>query len=173
MKAFVTFGDRNDPDRFSKIGLRLISEGIHDVSLMELLEERYPGFSRNEADRHSALDLTVPLQSYDYLPSGGSMQVDSDRRILPLAASSVVITDVYRGQSVIRQPIVVVNVTCPGPWDVFMVKVNGREYRPERGAKIGDIVPGAEISVCVAYMGDDPTGAFFGCVIREGEIHKP
>jgi hypothetical protein len=53
-----------------------------------------------------------------------------------------------------------------------MVKVNGREYRPEWG-EIGDIVPGAKISVCVAYMGNDPAGAFFGCAIRESEIRKP
>lgn len=171
MKAIVTFGDRGDPDRFSKIGLRLISEGIHDVSLMELLEEHYPGISRNEADRHSILDLTVPLQSYDYLPSGGSMLVDSDTRIL--SRQTVVITDVYRGQSVIRRPIIVVNVTCPGPWNVYMIKVNGREYRPEWAVTIENIVPGAKISVCATYMGDDPAGALFGCVIREGEIHKP
>ena len=165
MKAIVTFGDRGDQDRFSKIGLRLISEGAHDVALMELLEERCPGISRNATDRVSTLDLAIPLPNYDNFPSGGSLPIDSDVRITP--DCTAVITATHRGQSIIRRPIIVIGPACPGPLEVYLFKVNGREYRPEWTTTIEDIVPGASVAVYVCYRGKVLEGEVFGCVIQE------
>lgn len=171
MKAIIT----NDKDSkspgagVSRLGLRLVSEGAHDVVLMEMLEEDYPSICRREreVDRDGTMDVTVPIQSTAGYPNNDDgVLLDSDVRLT--RGAPTIVTEYSTPPSFIREPVVVID--DPGSWDFDHVEVNGRHQgRKVDGAgeldHVEDIPPGARVAVFVTYRGDDPNGELLRCKI--------
>lgn len=184
MKAIITKRDRNSVG-VGRLGLRLVSEGAHDVVLMEMLEEDYPAIRRSEIERGTTMD--VPLMDADVYPSppdgvGVVMDsVDADvfgvcHKCLP--GQWIRTSERSSGHFIIREPVVVFD--DPASWTLDAVHVNGRRQNTglvvngDRADGIEDVPPGALVEVTAKYTGTDPDGAVLRCrIVPSSALPRP